>query len=446
MKKTLIISLIAFTAFGYLTAQSEIQNEEKIKKGWTFGAFPVFGYDSNTGFKYGGFLSLYDYGDGTKYPQYNQRLNLELSRTTKGSGTNQLTYDTKNFIPGVRMLAEASFLTEKVLNFYGFNGYNSYYDPAFENKEDPLFKSQVFYRMERSMLKMKLEFIGKLKGDNLKWFGGVEYLNNKLDTVDIDNLNEGKDPADMIQSTGGGLYGDFIRWGLIPEDQINGGGTSIFKIGAKFDTRDNEANPMKGLWTELQFLVSPSFLSDGYGYTRMAFTHRQYFTIISKKVNFAYRFSYQAKLTGEIPFHMLPLVYNSAPQLTLSGLGGAKTMRGIMRNRVAGDDFIYGNAELRWKVIKTVILNQNFYIALAGFADAGMITGNYKLPEVTNPQFKDEAEAWLSAGDPEKLHVSYGFGLHFAVNDNFIVTWDYGLAADKRDGKKGTYIGMGFLF
>jgi hemolysin activation/secretion protein len=113
---------------------------------------------------------------------------------------------------------------------------------------------------------------------------------------------------------------------------------------------------------------------------------------------------------------MLPLVFNSAPQLTLSGLGGAKTIRGMLNNRVVGEDFIYSNVELRWKVIRTIILNQNFYIALAGFADAGMITGKYKLPEITDP----EGIAWLAGGEKEKLHITYGAGAHFAIGVSYL--------------------------
>ena len=143
-----------------------------------------------------------------------------------------------------------------------------------------------------------------------------------------------------------------------------------------------------------------------------------------------------------MPFYMLPLVFNSAPQLTLSGLGGARTIRGILRNRVVGEDFVYGNAELRWKVFRTVILNQNFYFALAGFADAGMVTGKYRLPETNNA----EAIAWLAKGDKEKMHLTYGGGAHFAINDNFIITMDYGWADDPRDGIRGTYIGLNFLY
>jgi len=109
---------------------------------------------------------------------------------------------------------------------------------------------------------------------------------------------------------------------------------------------------------------------------------------------------------------------------------------------VVGEDFVYGNFELRYKVIRTVILNQNVYIALAGFVDGGMITGKYKLPETNDPN----AIQWLDQGDEEKLHMSYGGGLHIALNENFIVTADYGIAADPRDGDHGLYIVMNFLF
>jgi hypothetical protein len=434
----LILSLYALS----LSLYGQEDDKVKMKKGWTFGAFPVFGYDSNTGVKYGGILKLYDYGDGTHYPRYNQNLHFEWSRTTKGSGVNQLTYETRNLIPGIRMLAEASYLTEKVLDFFGFNGYSAYYSQALTTSGDPSFVSPVFYRMDRKMVKLKLEFIGPLKRENFKWFGGFEFFSNMLDTVDINNLNRGRDPEDYLPAVGGGLYGSYVKWGLIPADQVHGGHTGVFKLGIQYDSRDNEANPMRGLWTEAQVLVIPGFISEGYGYTRFAFTHRQYFTLIQHRLNFGYRLSYQAKLTGDMPFYMLPLVFNSAPQLTLSGLGGAKTIRGILRNRVVGEDFIYGNAEVRWKFYRGIILNQNVYLAISAFTDAGMITGKYKLPGITDP----EGLAWLARGEKEKLHVTYGGGGHCAINDNFVITVDYGWVTDRRDGSRGTYIGMGYLF
>jgi hemolysin activation/secretion protein len=139
---------------------------------------------------------------------------------------------------------------------------------------------------------------------------------------------------------------------------------------------------------------------------------------------------------------MLPLVYNPAPQLTLSGLGGSRTIRGILRNRVVGEDFVYGNIELRWKVARTVLFNQNLYLALSAYADAGMITGKYELPEISDP----EGIAMLARGEKEEIHTSYGWGIHGALNENFIISLNYAWATDPRDGVKGTYLQMSFNF
>jgi len=428
--------------FPILQLASQDKIKEKMKDGWSFGFFPVFGYDSNTGTKYGGILKLFDYGDGSSYPRYDQAFNLEISRTTKGQGVNQLTYESRTLFPGYRLMGEVSYLTEKTLDFYGFNGYNAYYSPSYTKESDALYISPLFYKMQRELLKLRVEVIGKISGDNIKWFGGFEYMNNRLDTVDVDNLNKGRDKDNLLPYSGGGLYGRYVKWGLIETDQVDGGQAGVFKAGIKYDNRDNEANPMKGLWTDIQILFSPGFASDGYTYARMAFTHRQYFTLLPKRINLGYRISYQAKLGGEMPFYMLPLVYNSAPQLTLSGLGGSRTIRGILRNRVVGEDFVYGNVELRCKVARTVLFNQNLYLALSGYADAGMITGKYKLPETTDP----DGIEWLAKGEKEELHKSYGWGIHGALNENFIVSLNYAWAIDNRDGVKGTYLQMSFNF
>jgi hypothetical protein len=48
--------------------------------------------------------------------------------------------------------------------------------------------------------------------------------------------------------------------------------------------------------------------------------------------------------------------------------------------------------------------------------------------------------------EKESLHIAYGAGLHFALNENFIVAVDYGMAVKKEDGIKGLYIGLNFLY
>ena len=250
----LLTCLNSFT----LHAQEKEKKAPKIKTGWTFGAVPAIAFDSDLGFRYGGLVNFYNYGDGKTYPKYLHSLYLEWSQTTKGSGTKQFTYDSEYLIPGVRTSAEVSYLTEQALDFYGFNGYNAYYNSAFEDETSPEYKSRMFYRMNRKLLRIKTDFMGKIGESDFHWLAGFAHYGIKTDSVDIERLNKGKSAEDRLPYVGGGLFEDYLRWGLIPAGQADGGNTNLLKLGAVYDTRDNEPNPMKGMWTEVQFLLAPA--------------------------------------------------------------------------------------------------------------------------------------------------------------------------------------------
>jgi hypothetical protein len=101
MKKHLLI------AFALLLSVSAFSQEKKeiVKKGWNFGPLPVLGYDSDLGFQYGACVDIFNFGDGTRYPRYFYKFNVEVSRYTKGSGVFRfysdmpyLVEDTKFFV------------------------------------------------------------------------------------------------------------------------------------------------------------------------------------------------------------------------------------------------------------------------------------------------------------------------------------------------------------
>jgi len=440
-----MISLLSLNAQNASDTTKAAKKADKIKKGWNFGGLPVIAYDSDIGFKYGALVNVFHYGDGSEYPKYRHSLFFEWSRTTKGSGINQFTYDSEHLIPGIRVSAEASLLTEQSLDFYGFNGYESGYMAYFEDDQSPLYLSRMFYNQERKLTRLKADFQGKITGPKFRWFAGIEYNHARMATVNIGKLNKGKDTEDLLPDTAL-LFDKYVEWGIIPADQAYGGNTTLLKAGVVYDTRDIEANPMKGIWTDLQFLMAPSFLgNDNLSYTRIALTHRQYFTLAPQVLSLAYRLSYQAKLGGTMPYYMLPFIYNTAPALTRDGLGGAKTIRGVLRNRVVGDDFAYGNVELRWKFLRTLIGKQNIYLALSGFLDGGMVTGKYNFDKSGIPE-NEELASNLFAGGKEKLHLGAGGGIHIVMNQNFVVAVDYGRALDPEDGESGLYIGLNFLY
>ena len=401
--------------------------KEIAKKGWSFGAVPAIAFDSDIGFKYGAVVELWNYGDGSQYPFYNHYYYFEYSNTTKGSQTFEFDYDSRVLIPKVRTIVEASYLTERALDFYGFNGYQSLYDASFEddsweNRVDGNYRSRLYYRQERKMLRLRTDFQGRFLSDKAKWLTGITYYDNHIDTIDTDRLNKGKVDSLKLPGIGGGLYGEYAyQWNIIPQDQIHGGRTTLLKAGLMYDTRDNEPNPMKGIWTEVLFFWAPDFLASGnYGFAKISLTHRQYFTIIHDRLSFVYRLAYQAKLWGDIPTYMMPLVLNGGLAKDRDGLGGAKTVRGMMRNRVVGEDYFYGNFEFRWKFYKGVVLKQNVYLALNTFLDFGMVTGKYDL-DLENSDVPAEYISMFPLDEKEKPHICYGAGFHIAINDNFII-------------------------
>ncbi|MCK7525245.1 MAG: hypothetical protein MZV64_50385 [Ignavibacteriales bacterium] len=146
--------LLYCLAPAFLPAQSDTTGKpvkkEKIKKGWTFGALPIVAYDADMGFQYGALAQFFDYGDGTIYPDYRHTFYVEVSRFTKGSGVNQLFYDSKYLIPGnIRITADLDYLTERALDFYGFNGYEANYDQSVTDQESDDYISRVYYKHER---------------------------------------------------------------------------------------------------------------------------------------------------------------------------------------------------------------------------------------------------------------------------------------------------------
>jgi hypothetical protein len=461
MKKILLFILSFFLLLPPVNAQGEGKKEKKekskadsIKTGWNFGGVPVVAYDRDIGFQYGALVNLYNYGNGSRYPMYDHSIYLEYSRTTKGSTITQFRYDSDQLIKGIRTAAEASYYTEQGLDFYGFNGYQSKYNHAFEMDDDTAnYISRMFYRQDRRMVRLRAEFSGDLPVKNLKWFAGVEFYHNKIDTVDLEKLNKGQD-ENLLPPVQGGLYQKYLDWGIIPANEAAGGTHTLLKAGVIFDTRDNEPNPMRGIWTDAVLIFAPGFLGDKHmTYAKLTITHRQYFTIIPKNLNFAYRLSYQGKLFGDMPSYMMPFVFNSPPNFTRDGLGGKHTIRGVLRDRVVGEGYVYANTELRWKFVHFKLFRQNFHLALSAFLDGGMVVQEYKMNPSDLPadyliNGKQYSKSDFFTDGKDRPHFGTGGGFHIAWNENFIIAVDLGFALRPEDDgeKPGTYIGLNWLF
>lgn len=449
MKKTFRIFLVIMAMPLLMAAQSETKTQ--IKTGWNFGALPAISFNTDLGFQYGALVNLFHYGDGSRYPVYDHMFYVEASMYTKGSGLLRFSYDSDRLIKGIKTTFDLSYMPEKAINFHGFNGYESVYNSAWEDDSDPAYKSRMFYRFERNMLRLITNATGKIGSGNIQWTGGIDFYSFKVGSVDIDRLNRGKDEDKMLPSLEEqpGLYEKYKQWGILPANELDGGTFTALKAGLVYDSRDFQPNPMKGIWTDVILYVAPKPLSDlDKGFTQLSITHRQYFTLVKEKLSFVYRLSYQQQIGGHTPFYALPLMITTQLKGAYSeGLGGQRSLRGIMRNRVVGEGIVYGNAEFRWKFFRTHLGKQNIYCGLNAFVDAGQVVdkADVDFSVLNNTDSMDNIADYYKA-DSEKMHFSAGLGLKVVMNENFIISGDFGKALNKQDGEKGIYIGLNYLF
>lgn len=440
--------LVCFCVSQTILAQNQ-EKETLIKKNWNFGALPAITFDTDLGFQYGALVNLYDYGDGTRYPNYNHSLYFEVSRYTKGSGIYRFYYNSDQLIKGLFTSFDLSYLPDQAYDFYGFNGYEAKYNKDWtDDKNQDYYKTRMFYKYDRKLFRAKIDLQGNITSDKFRWIAGMNLQNFKVGSVNTEKLNKGKDEADKLPSPTEqpGLYENYKKWGILSAEEANGGFVPTFKGGLVYDTRDNKPNPMKGLWEEAVLEVSPKVLGAESSFFRLCLIHRQYFTLVPKDLSFVYRLAYQTTLSGNVPFYyksqMITSILTGA---TAEGLGGAKTIRGILRNRVVGDGVFLGNAELRWKFARFNWIKNNFYLGLNTFADFGRVT---KMVDVKSKVIARSSipQPDYFNWDSEKMHVSYGAGLRIVMNENFVIAADYGLAADEQDGKSGFYMGLNYIF
>jgi outer membrane protein assembly factor BamA len=438
MKKGFSVLLISMLILS-VSAQ-----EKKVKTGWNFGVLPTITFDTDL-------IDLYQYGKGDIFPNYYHKLYFEVSRYTKGSGIYRFNYDSEHLIPGVRLSTDLAYLPDEAYDFYGFNGYDAVINKSFIDQElngGTDYKTRMFYKHRRALLRFKNDFSGKLAGNKLLWTAGFTIQNFNIDSVNVAKMNKGKDPVDQLPyvSNEPGLYDLYQDWNILTPEESNGGLINTIKLGLSFDTRDNRPNPMKGIWTEAGIETSQKFLGSEATFGKFYITHRQYFTLIPNDLSFAYRLGYQQTIFGTVPFYYQSQVIVSLLRgATSEGLGGSKSLRGIWRNRVIGDGFFYGNAELRWKAARFTFIKQNWYLGVNGFTDFGLVTDKIKFtePDLTDTDYNNSD--FFKSG-AEKLHVSAGAGLRIAMNENFIIAIDLGKAFNDQDGGMGFYMGLNYMF
>ena len=418
--------------------------KQTVKKGWNFAPFPSIGFNSDTGFQIGALCEIFDYGDGSTYPGYKHKFNVDLSWTTKDQVKLHFFYDSKYLIPKVRLTAAATYILAQMYPFMGFNGAASpYFQDLASGKKQ--MNRVAMYNVRRDMLRVMADFQGNITSNKFRWAAGVSYW--WYDVQNITLKKNGSPAYDSVEANNyllsqgihsASLWQLYQKAGLIRPSEAHGGHHIEFKAGLVYDSREHEADPSRGIWAEVYAYGSPDFLNgrkgaDAYHYLKLAAHFRHYVPVWQDKITFAYHLAYQGKLAGNSPYYTLQNINTLyLRQIISDGLGSINTVRGVPYNSVIGDGYAWANFEMRFKIVSFRFINQNFYLATNPFFDMGACVQAYRLDEMKqirqtgttlDGQPLTQAEQNLIyTGEPRKLHMSAGLGLKLAMNRNFILS------------------------
>ena len=452
--------------------QTQVQEEKTSKKdivktGLNFGPLPAVAFDADKGFQLGALLNIYNFGDGSTYPNPMSHWYFEASFFTKGSQLFVVSYDNKTLIPGVRWSTAVTLTNDKAMDFYGFNGYRSYYnaDMVALGKDKTNMDNYIYtpkYRINRIALLAKTDFIGNIWNKKLFWEAGYHFSYFKQgyknqQALNLDKINKNKDPEKVFPADEPTIFDLYRRWGIISEEEAWGGINSTVRLGLLFDTRDKEGAPSRGVWAEGHLTLAPKWLGTTNPYYRYSLTFRHYVPIVKNDIlTFAYRLNYEGTIGDKAPYYVLPYITTVGQTYDRDGMGGYRTIRGIMRNRVQGLDMASYNAELRWRFVNFKLWKQNIAFGLNVFSDGTMVTKEYDMTFKGDEQYRTEYEEYMNLGaDSDRPHITVGAGLRFIMNQNFIVAFEYGMPISKfskdpiiknQDGNGAFYINTGFLF
>ena len=428
MKKISLLLTALLVSFNLMAQKNEI-----IKTGWNFGPLPVVGFDSDLGFQYGLCCDIFNYGDGSNYPQYDYKINVEASTYTKGSSVLRTYGDFKHLIPDGKLFFDITYFNAPKFGFYGYNGYAQEYDPDLIVPAVPgslAADAKTGYNfMSRNQFRA-LASIRKTITGNLSWAAGFAFYHIKTDRLGLKDYDG--------QTT---LYDVYRSVNLIREDEKNGGNVTQLRAGLVYDSRDHDSDPTDGENIEFSLVYAPDLI-DGRGYSNLGvhLSVCQYLPVFTDRLTFAYRALVQANLAGEIPYYFTNNINSMFfRKMYTEGLGGNASVRGLNRNGVLGEGFFMLNTELRWRIYDFKFINQNWQIATNPFFDMGTILQPYRI--------QDQKGSGLYAGDEMFPHYTAGLGIKLVMNHNMIISFEGGKPFDKNDGTGlWTNIGFNYLF
>jgi len=341
---------------------------------------PNGSYKDSEGYALGGNLFCYQYGDGELQP-FKWNVILNLKKSTKGLFAAYFFYDRPQaFGPNSRFSFYVEYKRYLEDDYYGL-GNNTERRTAYLDPSNRDFRNEFYYSFQQRWPSLFIYFQTPFFFKHTRNLFSAGFYERRISSLSLPNkLTEDAPPG------------------------VDGGSTHIFQYGLVYDTRDQEATPRKGAWSEVIAEYAAPFLGSDYNYLRLTFTDRRYISILPRLV-YAHRVLFEP-IFGDAPFYDMAMINSSFERHF--GLGGATSLRGVPRLLFVGQHKLLGNFELRFEALKMSILKQDFTFFIHTFVDAGRV--------------------WLrhDAFSLKNIHKSYGAGLHILWKKDLVGAIDIG--------------------
>ncbi len=407
-RSTLLLSIIAFATY---VIPHPVYGD--------IGLLPAFDYSADKGFGYG-ILFQYDDKRNPEYQPYFLSHRVIIQRTTRGIANYEYRLDSKYLLPSdLRLTFEIKYEVNFFEPYHGPGGAQTLFNQDFIDEDSPDYRGKHYYTYDKRSFQANFLTQGNFRQQDLRWLAGFIVLSAAVDTIDYNKYDE----PDSLQTLLAHHYD-------LHQRDMDGGNENGIMLGVVWDRRDQEYSPHKGLWSEALLRWVPGITGNDYSYIALTATHRHYFAL-SDPLTLALRLSGRIMSEGA-PFFSLSRLDGSFK--TETAVGGKKTVRGILWQRMLARHFLYGNAELRYQIIP---LFSDGYLAGSVFYDFGRTFDEQQAAVITD---RDEKH--------DRWHQGAGFGIRLAQSSTFIVALDIAFPIDKTMDGPGSklYIGLDWLF
>jgi outer membrane protein assembly factor BamA len=300
---------------------------------------------------------------------------FSFARDSAGSKPSQISFGL-TFTQNKQILAFAPFSIFYDNNRYYFNGENGWY------KFNYLYYGIGENRVEEERFDVRFPRIrllaSRLVAPNT--YAGIRY---HYESFNVTATKEGGELAS------GRIAGsDFSRTSSL--------GPSVLR-----DTRDQVFYPRRGMFGEFYVLPTARAFGADRNFVRLYLDVANYFSL-SNQLVLATNYVASSVMGDNIPFSQL------------SGMGGAKKMRGVYENFFRDKNSLLTQAELRWEVWR--------FIGLTGFGSMGFLGNEHDLLRLNKPKFTYGLGLRITAQKKNHLNIRLDYGMSPYGPGNFYAT------------------------